>query len=567
MMDVLFRSRPVRAGLVWLLIMAPLCVLFWLQWRSLDGFEAASAQVLKQGSRALGEQVAARIQRDFKSPTFNVLERVDHNDVRELRLDTIAARLTDLKRHEPLLETFFLWSNVAPGHARDVRFFTTDGHAGAPAAAVNRFAADPALSRLVLDRSREFASIHANFALAQITYESRTYEVVYHLLYALPERRELQSFLGFMVDSAWLRDAYFRAIVGSEEVAQRQLVGFSPLLVSIVDDRGEEVFRSGRSLLGEFEDEIRFPYLFYDVDIVESLAPFRPTLRYWHVRTAFEAGSIATIVRGQTNRQRLLWIIVGFVAAAGVALSARAAIREVRLAEMKSDFVASVSHELKTPLAKIQLFADTLKSGRVRSPQKLQEYAEIISSQATKLSVQIARILDFGRIEAGRGRYEMQEIDVRAVLSSALASFEHQLSQNDFDVELDVPEVEVPLNGNAEKLQQVFENLITNAVKYSETTHFLHVKLRPVNGHVRVDFTDRGIGIPKGDQRRIFRKFYRGPQPRSKPVTGSGLGLAIVDHIVRAHGGRVTVNSAPGQGSTFAVILPACSEADRGRAS
>ena len=563
----LFRSRPVRAGLVWLAIMVPLCVLFWLQWRSLDSFEAASAQVLKQGSRALAEQVAARIQRDFKSPAFNVLERVDHNDVRELRLDTIAARLNDLQRNEPLLDTFFLWSSVAPsGGGRDVLFFTAEGHAGAPAE-MNRFTEDPALSQLVLDRSREFASIHANFALAEITYQSRTYEVVYHFLYALPERSELQSFLGFMVDSAWLRDAYFKSVVGSDEVTRRQLAGFSPLLVSIVDDRDQEVFRSGRSLLGEYEDEVRFPYLFYDVDIVESLAPFRPTLRYWRVRTAFEDGSIAAIVRGQTNRQRLLWLIVAFVAAAGVALSARAAIREVRLAEMKSDFVASVSHELKTPLAKIQLFADTLKSGRVRSPEKLQEYAEIISSQAIKLSLQIARILDFGRIEAGRDRYEMEEIDVRAVLSSALRSFEHQLSQNDFDVKLDVPEVEVPLNGNAEKLQQVFENLITNAMKYSESTHRLHVKLHQVNGHVRVDFTDGGIGIAKHDQRKIFRKFYRGRQPRSKAVTGSGLGLAIVDQIVRAHGGRVTVDSAPGQGSTFAVILPAHSEADRGRAS
>lgn len=561
------RSRSTRASMVWLLVMAPLCALFWLEWRALDSFEEATTRVLKQGSRDLAGQVAAKIQRDFKSPAFNLLERVDHNDVRELRLEPIARTVTEVTRNERLLDTFFLWSGAVPARGPDTMFFFRVNTGQAGAAAAGGFTQDAQLSRIVLERSREFAAIHANFALAQIAYGSHTYEVVYHLLYDLPERRTLLSLLGFMIETKSLRDRYFASVVSSKDVSERQLSSFSPLLVSIIDDENTEVYRSGRSLLASFEDEVRFPYLLYDVDIIDSLAPFRPTVRYWRVRTAFDAGDIAAIVRQQTNPQRLLWFIVALVAVTGVALSARAEVREVRLAELKSDFVASVSHDLKTPLAKIQLFADTLKSGRARSPEKLQEYAEIISNQAHKLSLQIARILDFGRMESSRSLYEMEEIDIRAVLTSALASFEPELSQQGFAVDLEIPPVEVALNGDAEKLQQVFENLIANAIKYSDTNHFLSVRLRPVNGHVHIDFTDRGIGIAKREHRKIFHKFYRGSQSISTPVAGSGLGLAIVDHIVKAHGGRVTVTSAPGQGSTFAVILPVGGEPERGRAS
>jgi two-component system phosphate regulon sensor histidine kinase PhoR len=566
-MDHSFRSSPVRAGLVSVFIIAaPLCVLFGLEWRALDNFETATAQVLRQGSRHLAEHVAARVQRDFKSPAFNLLERVDHNAVRELRLEPIAATLAEVKDEQQLLDTFFVWSTAAPTHRADSLFFfrlrereerlqkTTSG-----------FVQDPALSRIILERSREFADIHANFALAQITVGSRSFEVVYHLLYDLPERRRLLSFLGFMIDTRWVREQYFASLVSSDDVSEQQLFGFSPLLVSILDDEGHEVYQSGRSLLAQYEDEVRFPYLFYDIDIIDSLAPFRPTLRYWRVRTAYVDGDIAGIVRRQTNHQRLLWSIVALVAAAGVTLTARAAIREVRVGEMKSDFVANVSHELKTPLAKIQLFADTLRSGRVKSPDKLQEYAEIISNQAVKLNHQIAGILDFRKIESGRRQYEMEEIDIRAVLSSALAAFDYELHQNGFDVELHVPETEVPVNGNAEGLQRVFENLISNAIKYSDVHHFLNVRLHPMNGQVHVDFTDRGIGIPKREQAKIFRKFYRASQPLSKSVSGSGLGLAIVQQIVTAHGGHVTVTSASGAGSTFAVILPVCDDSGRGR--
>jgi signal transduction histidine kinase len=548
-----------------LIVALLLCVLFALAWRALDRFESATAQVMKQGSQHVAEQVANRIQRDFKSPAFNLLERVDHNAVRELDLAQIEATLERDKPTERLLDQFFVWSNAAPAHPNGAMYFfrlADDAAQKAPAA----FVQDDVLARAILDHSARFAAIHANFALTRIAVRGRTFDVVYHLLYNLPEREQLLSILGFTIDSGWLRREYFGNLVQSAEVAGLQLSGF-PLLISIIDDENREAYRSGRSLLGQYEDEVRFPYLFYDVDIVESLAPFKPDIRYWRVRTAYRDGDIHAIARRETNRQRLTWALVALIAGAAILLTVRAAMREVRIAEMKSDFVASVSHELKTPLAKIQLFSDSLTSGRIRSPEKIQEYALIISAQATKLSQQIAGLLDFRKIEAGVRQYDMADVDLRGVLRTALTSFEPELYQHGFDVRVELPEEEVPVVGNSESLQRLFENLISNAIKYSDVHRALSISLARVNGHVEVAVGDHGIGIPAREQMKIFRKFYRGSQPRSKPVSGSGLGLSIAHHIVKAHGGRIGVTSVPGEGSTFRVVLPADDEWSRERLS
>jgi len=231
---------------------------------------------------------------------------------------------------------------------------------------------------------------------------------------------------------------------------------------------------------------------------------------------------------------------------------------------MKTEFLSSVSHELKTPLSKILLFAETLQSGRVKRPDKAGEYLEIISGQTRKLARLISGILEFATIEAGVRRYELAEIDLRRVVEAALKSFDYELAQGQFSVETFLPNEEVPVRGSGDGLQQLVENLISNAIKYSRDERYLRVALVVRDGHATIEVSDRGVGIPPHEQRRIFRKFYRGSYASRAGVTGSGLGLAIADHVVRAHGGRISVNSVVGQGSTFVVQLPLSEEDQTG---
>jgi two-component system phosphate regulon sensor histidine kinase PhoR len=232
----------------------------------------------------------------------------------------------------------------------------------------------------------------------------------------------------------------------------------------------------------------------------------------------------------------------------------------MRLAQMQSEFVASVSHALKTPLAKIQLFAETLESGRVSSPDRAMLYQRRIGIQARKLGQLIGALLDFNKFEAGAGRYPLEEVDLRSVLRSAIEPFEDELAQEGYRTDIVLPEERVSVLANGEALQHLFRNLIGNAIKYSPDERFLRIAVSTADGYALTEVTDHGIGIPRREQPKIFRKFYRGGRAVAMAISGSGIGLAIVNHVARVHNGRVSVTSVPGQGSTFKVRLKIIAE-------
>jgi signal transduction histidine kinase len=227
----------------------------------------------------------------------------------------------------------------------------------------------------------------------------------------------------------------------------------------------------------------------------------------------------------------------------------------VRLAELKSNFVSSVSHDLKTPLALIQLFAETLELGRMKNTDRAPEYYRIINSEARKLTRLIENLLDFSKIEAGLRLYKREPKDLTEVTRHVLDSLESQFRHNQFTVssKLDTP---VPVSIDQEAAEQALENLLSNAMKYSPEHRDIVVEVAREGQHGVVRVSDRGVGIHPRFQRRIFRKFYRIQTDAGSGPQGTGLGLAIVDHVMRGHGGFVRVNSDPGRGSTFSLHFP-----------
>jgi signal transduction histidine kinase len=230
--------------------------------------------------------------------------------------------------------------------------------------------------------------------------------------------------------------------------------------------------------------------------------------------------------------------------------------REVRLARLKSDFVANVSHELKTPLALIRLFAETLELGRVPNAERTREYYRVINKESHRLTQLINNILDFSRIEAGRKEYRFATVDVCRIVDEVLEAYRFPIEQQGFTLEVvfaeEVPEVQ----GDAEALSQALLNLLNNAIKYSREDKRIRVEVSAKEGKVIVSVTDHGIGVAKADHKRIFEKFYRAEDSLVHETKGSGLGLALVSHIMEAHGGSVELQSAPGRGSTFILALP-----------
>jgi signal transduction histidine kinase len=282
------------------------------------------------------------------------------------------------------------------------------------------------------------------------------------------------------------------------------------------------------------------------------------------MESVFPGLALAIKMRGTTLKAisdkfvRTAFLVLGGLSVLlvfGLGLTYRNVSKEIALARLKSDFVSNVSHELRTPLSLIRLYAETLEMGRLTSPQKYQEYYQIIRKESERLTSLINNILDFSRIEAGRKEYDFRETDLRELVCNTIDSYRYQIEQNGFTLEEKIDPVP-PVRIDREAIARSLVNLVNNALKYSQDQKFIGVNLYRYNGSVKLEVIDHGIGIPAPEQGKIFEKFYRVGDPLVHNTKGSGLGLSLVRHIVHAHGGEVSVDSTPGQGSKFTIALP-----------
>jgi signal transduction histidine kinase len=261
--------------------------------------------------------------------------------------------------------------------------------------------------------------------------------------------------------------------------------------------------------------------------------------------------------RGNFNTNLSVSALTALALIGGVVMALRAAARAMKLSQMKADFVSNVSHELRTPLASIRVFGEFLKLGRVKEPDKIQEYGEYIETESRRLTQLINNILDFSKIESGQKTYHFDQTAVECVVADTLKTFEVALEQNGFTVSLEKPSIPLPqVVIDPDAIAQAFINLLDNAVKYSGGSKEIGVKLAEQGDMVTISVIDHGVGIASEEREKVFEKFYRVGNCLVHDVKGSGLGLSIVKHIVEAHHGRVTVESEPGRGSMFIIHLP-----------
>ena len=268
-------------------------------------------------------------------------------------------------------------------------------------------------------------------------------------------------------------------------------------------------------------------------------------------------GTTAEAIGNRFVQQSMLILgVLSVFMIGGLVLTYRSVNKQMALARLKSDFVSNVSHELRTPLALIRLYAETLELGRITTQEKKLEYYGIIRKESERLSALINNILDFSRIEAGRKEYDFRETDIGELVRNTLDSYRYQIEQQGFALEEQIDAGIPPVRVDREAIARALVNLVNNALKYSDGDKFLGIKLYRANASLKLEVVDRGIGIDRNEQARIFEKFYRTCDPLVHNTKGSGLGLSLVQHITHAHGGHVEVESSPGRGSKFTMTLP-----------
>ncbi len=227
-----------------------------------------------------------------------------------------------------------------------------------------------------------------------------------------------------------------------------------------------------------------------------------------------------------------------------------------KLSQMRSEFVANVSHELKTPLTTIKGFVETLKDGAIHDRQKAERFLEIIKNHTDRLEHLVNDLLTLASIESREKPLKMEEVQIPCVIETILQLLKDQIEHQGLRCEVDIKANLPKIQGDAISLEQLFLNLLDNAIKYTPTGGLIKITSRPENGFIRTDVEDTGMGIEAESLPRIFERFYRVDKARSREMGGTGLGLAIVKHIVQIHGGHMNVVSQPGKGSTFSVYLP-----------
>jgi signal transduction histidine kinase len=308
----------------------------------------------------------------------------------------------------------------------------------------------------------------------------------------------------------------------------------------------------------EFDYLFAFPAEFHassgrnSLSYSASLAPWFPeqTLQI----TIGDQGLISDLVRRRSWIYGIASVLLLVAMLLGIILTTRDITREKRMSKLRSDFISNVTHELKTPLTSIRMYAESLMMRRVKSIPGQRKYLSVVVNESERLKRMINNILEFSKMEKARQEYRRVESNLSEILQTAILDMNYWMEKKGFILKSEI-EPDIKAVVDPEKFYQVYTNLLSNAIKYSGDSRKISVRLYRRNDSLVTEVEDEGIGIANNLQAKIFDEFFRVENHESGNVAGTGLGLTVVKEIVEAHHGRIDVKSEIGKGSKFSVIL------------
>ena len=361
-------------------------------------------------------------------------------------------------------------------------------------------------------------------------------------------RKQPHEVRGFMVNMTWVRASYFPEITAQ---ISRIMQGAHDIELAILDERERLVAGRRTSPRGPFSQRV-FPVLFFDPIIVSVSAPRDLRQDSWTIEASASDDALLGASDVGANRASVIGTVTMVLIGIAFALTMHGVRANADLAATRANFVSSVNHELKSPIAMISAISETFATGRV-TPELSRQYGPWAFNEARRFARLIDTLLAYARIADVTEAYVFESLDPRLLIDETLRDFVSQLEHDNVTMDLDVPSGLPAVRADRRAMRLVLGNLLDNAIRYSHDTRHIHTTSRATGKDVTFEVADHGIGIAPDELPNKATRLFRG----TRGGRGSGLGLAIVDRIVQDHGDRLTVRSTLHSGTTVSFILPA----------
>jgi signal transduction histidine kinase len=528
--------------------------LVWIGDRAVVEWKHAAAQVASRRADAAADLLVAALARDMRGAQQLVLSSADRDGLTVGRAVDLLHPIGSAFARYPYTDAFFSWrgtpepgSVVFYGRAeRHPGWLNADDDGKPFPVIVGR---EPLTAARLVDRVAKDVAEGRRFSIFDATLAGVPYQVVALISYTDALRQHPAAVLGYLVDLAWTRAYYFKDL--AEQVARIEGADHG-VRFTILDAESRPVVGTPNRQTEGPAARRQFPLAFFDPSGLSVDPPADLSLQSWiAVATAQDDPALAAAERG-ARRALGLAAVMALVLTGSLVLSLQAGRASANLAEMRSDFVSAVTHELKTPIANMRAIHETLASGR-STIEMSREYAQMGIREAVRLTRLIDNLLAYARITDVADAYSFERVSLDTIVERSVREFAPNLAHGGFDVQINLPEDLPAVRADPTALNLMLNNLVDNAIRYSKQVRHLRIEARSTADTVTLEVADQGIGIPSDEIPRVTRKFSRG---QGSEAGGSGLGLAIVDRIVTDHGGTLAIHSRVGSGTSVVIMLP-----------
>jgi signal transduction histidine kinase len=534
-----------------LIVVMAVAAIAFVGYRATREWKLSGLRLVERRAEESANLLVTALARDMRGVQASVLASRDDTPFTTGPLSDTRDQVASAFARYPYPESFFGWrAEPTP----DVVFFNRANRPPPwvrPYLETSRYPValvrDPSVAAPLIARIQADIDAGRQYSIFETELAGQAYQVVTRLQYD-EQGDGFESAFGYTVNLDWVTRSYF-----SEIVAQVSGIGNAgqTLDLAVLDGRGRAITGTTSDLPATSRS---FPLLFFDPATIAVDPPPDLKVRKWEVQVSAARDPTLAWATRSADWALLVAVAAAFALSLSLVFTVHIVRVNARLAEMRADFVSTVTHELRTPLATIRAVGDTLVRGRVTGPEAVGEYAQMLVQEAKRLTRLVDNLLAYARVTDITEVYAFERQVPADLIEDVLRGFQHQLADGGFEVVAQAADADELRQADRTSMRLALDNVVDNAIRYAGERRWIGISAATVDNCVAIEVRDRGIGIPAEDLPQIQKKFVRG---KLASPGGNGLGLAIVSRIVKDHGGRFDIASTIGLGTIVRLQLPA----------